>query len=210
MSRKRHKDTVRVLAISGSPRRHGNSEIILDAAILGAAFEGAATAKIIVNDLCLNPCQGCSRCYGAAGCFISDDIHVIYRRINEADGIIISSPVYFGSLPAQLKMMVDRFQPQWLLRDSPRKPINTRKKRSGIFLCVAGQNKAKFFRNSENVVRNLYALLGVEYLGHVFCGGVNDRGEINKEKTALKKAFDLGARLVRNVRLITPNIKKRP
>ncbi|MFA6321751.1 MAG: flavodoxin family protein [Candidatus Omnitrophota bacterium] len=186
---------VKIIGISGSPRRSGNTEILLDAALEGAAFLGAVTEKVIVNELSLGPCLGCYRCVKNGTCVIKDDIHAIYKKLDDADGIIIASPIYFGSLTAQLKTMVDRFQPQWVRTHSSKKPLAKKKLRRGIFLCVSGDDKIKFFRNARSIVRYLFATLNIKYLGGLFAGGISEAGDINKRPRALKKAFNMGSEL---------------
>ena len=104
----------KVLGISASPRRGGNAEVLLDAALSGAAGAGAIVEKIILNELCLKPCQACDGCSKTGACIIKDDMRQIYKKVDETDALIVASPIYFGSLAAQAKIMIDRFQPYWV------------------------------------------------------------------------------------------------
>ena len=186
----------RILGISGSPRRGGNTEILLDRALDGASKAGAVVEKIVLNELCLRPCQGCyDRCRERAGCVIKDDMRLIYRKLDEADALVIASPIYFGSVSAQLKIMIDRCNLYWARKCLSRMPISKKKKRKGIFLCCAGEKKIAFFENAKSIVRFFFVTLGIEYYGDIFCGSVVDVGEIAKRRGVLKRAFELGRKL---------------
>lgn len=190
---------IKILGICGSPRRHGNTETLLDAALNGAKLEGAITEKIIVSELRINPCHACYRCAKTGICIVKDDMHAIYKKLAGADGVIIASPVYFGSITAQLKIMVDRFQAKWVKMRSSKKPIAGKRNQQGVFLCVAGEGKIKFFRNARSIIRYLFATLGIKYSGGIFASSVSGVGDINKKPMALKKAFVMGAKLARSV-----------
>ncbi len=192
---------IKVLGISGSPRRHSNTEILLDRALDGARSEGAVTEKIIISELCLEPCRGCYGCLKKGVCIIKDDIHAIYRKIREADRIIIASPVYFGSLTAQLKIMIDRFQSQWIKKYVLKMRVSNKKHRRGAFLCAAGEKKDKFFRNAREIIRFFFTTLDIKYSEGLFCGGVEKAGQISQMPAALDRAFNIGVRLVRKVKI---------
>ncbi len=186
----------KILGISGSPRRHGNTEILLDRALDGASQAGAVVEKIVVSELCIGPCRGCFRCIKNGVCAIRDDMRLVYRKLDEADGIILASPVYFGSISSQLKTMIDRFNSYWVAKYMLKKP-RLKKKRIGIFLCCAGEDKMSFFVNARSIIRFFFITLDIKYIGGVFCGGVSETGDILKRDSSLKRSFDAGARLAR-------------
>ena len=187
----------RILGISGSPRRHSNSEILLDRALEGASRSGAIIEKIVLNELCLKPCQGCYRCAENGVCVIKDDMRLIYGKLDKADGIIIASPIYFGSVTAQLKTMIDRFESYWVLKYVLKRPAPGNRHRKGVFLCCAGEDKTLFFRNAKDIIRFLFSTLDIEYSGDIFCGSLAEAGEISKRPDALKKSFGLGTKLAK-------------
>jgi len=99
---------IRVLGIIGSPRVGGNTEQIVAEALRVAAEEGAETELLRLADKEVKPCDGCLSCREAGECHIKDDFRPIFDRMVEADGIILSSPVYFGSATPQIKALIDR------------------------------------------------------------------------------------------------------
>lgn len=188
---------MKIVGICGSPRRGGNTEKLLDAALLGARRSGARTKKIILNELSFKPCQACGGCDLTGRCVIRDGMGLIYKSVNAADGIIIASPVYFGSVSAQLKMMIDRFHCEWVRRFILGSTGGKEKK--GVFLCVSGAGREKLFVNSRKVARIFFKSIGVRYCGEVFCGDVDAKGAIKMKKDAMDRALKLGRSLGRGM-----------
>lgn len=190
---------VKVLGICASPRRNGNSELILDSFLKGAkAIRGSSIKKIFLGDLVIKFCQEGECCYESGECVLNDDMRVIYKDVDDADIIVISAPIYFGSIPAQLKLLIDRFQPHWIKKEVLKKPPLGEKKREGAFLCVSASDRDDFFKNARQVVRNLYAVLSIKYHGEVYCSGVNNKGDIKDKKDVMSRAYRLGEDLVKN------------
>ncbi|MFH1406500.1 MAG: flavodoxin family protein [Candidatus Omnitrophota bacterium] len=186
---------MRVLALLASPRRNGNTEILLDEAIRGARSKGANVEKIAINNLKFLPCQNCGGCDKTGICVIKDDMQKIYRKIKYADGIIIASPVYFGSLSAQAKAMIDRFQSAWVGKYMLKNKIAGKKK--GVFLCVSGSGNRKFFEAARKIVKYLFATNDIRYKADFFAPRADKKGDIRKYPDALKKAYALGEGLVK-------------
>ena len=99
---------IKILFINGSPRKNGNTEIILREIIGSAKREGADAEIINLVDFTLEPCNGCETCLETGSCIINDDVEKIFEKIKEADGVIIASSVYFFNATAQLKTFIDR------------------------------------------------------------------------------------------------------
>lgn len=99
---------VKLLGVVGSPRKGGNTETLVKEALKSAELEGAEIELIYLIDFNLTPCDGCGSCFESKSCIIKDDVEEIFRRIAEADGVIIGSPVYFQGINAQTKIFIDR------------------------------------------------------------------------------------------------------
>ncbi|MDD5437267.1 MAG: flavodoxin family protein, partial [Candidatus Omnitrophica bacterium] len=166
-------------------------------ALEGASGAGAAVEKIVLNELCLKPCQGCYGCAKGDPCVIRDDMRLVYGKLDKADGIMIASPIYFGSVTAQLKTMIDRFEPYWVLKHVLKRPAPGKRRRNGIFLCCAGEEKPLFFRNAKDIIRFLFNTLDIEYLGDIFCGGLERSGAVSDRPDLLKRSFKLGEELAK-------------
>ncbi len=185
---------MRVLGINGSPRIGGNTDILLDKALEGAGSKGAKTEKVVLNKLKFSPCQECEDLRDDGSCIIEDDMQPLYRKIKEADRIILASPIFFGSLSAQTKMMIDRFQCAWRAKYILK--IDTfKRKKIGGFISVEGSGRKDFFDNARSIVKNLFATINASYKEELFCSQVNEKGDILKYPEVLKKAFELGERI---------------
>ena len=100
-----------ILALSASPRKGGNSDLLLDAAIESARDAGASVEKTYVSDLDIKPCAGCLRCNILGRCAISgDDWAGFAERFKETNALLIAAPVYFWYVPGTLKVLIDRFR----------------------------------------------------------------------------------------------------
>jgi len=97
-----------ILGISGTPRKGGNSEILLDAALQPFAEAGHRITRILLSETKIEPCIGCETCIEEKACFIKDDMQKVYEAFRTCDAIIISAPSYWRNVPAQLKALLDR------------------------------------------------------------------------------------------------------
>jgi len=99
---------IRIIGIVGSPRVDGNTEKLVIEALKVAAEEGAQTELIRLADKEIRPCDACMSFRKAGECHIKDDFQEIFEKMVKADGIILASPVYFGSATPQIMALIDR------------------------------------------------------------------------------------------------------
>jgi multimeric flavodoxin WrbA len=99
---------MKVVGIVGSPRKGGNTEIATAHALKAVAEEGLETELISLAGLEIKPCSACMACSKTALCAIDDDFMPVYLKMKEADGIILASPVYYGSATALIKALMER------------------------------------------------------------------------------------------------------
>lgn len=99
---------VKILAIVGSYRRGGNTDLITENILAGAQAKGAVTEKIFIDDLHISSCQGCMECRPAGICRQTDDVAMLIKQLDSADGIIFGSPIYGNYITGQAKMLLDR------------------------------------------------------------------------------------------------------
>lgn len=186
---------MRAVGISASPRRSGNSEILLDRALEGAMAAGADVEKIILNELDFRPCQECGGCDKSGICVIRDGMELVYKKLDAADAVIVASPIFFASLSAQAKMMIDRFQCAWVAKYIL-KNVQRREKRKGIFISVGGSYRKDYPENARGIIKAFFATLDIGYAGELFCGGIEKKAGINQDEKTLSKAFALGKVIV--------------
>jgi multimeric flavodoxin WrbA len=102
---------IKIIGLSGSPRKNGNTEILIKEALKAAKQKGAETEFITIAGKNIQPCRACGACRlpkSAGKCAIKDDVPEIFEKLKKADGILIGSPVYFLTVTAQLKALFDR------------------------------------------------------------------------------------------------------
>jgi hypothetical protein len=189
---------VTVVGFAGSPRKNGNTEMLLDWCLEAARQEGADVIKFRLCDLDLHGCRGCGSCSKTGVCaFDDDDMSRLYPYLRNADSIVLAAPVYHMGMPAIPKIMIDRCQPFWALKYvlgshllDPGAP-----KRRGAFLSCAGTDFSKVFDGTRQVVDALWHILEVESIGELLCPGIDAAGEIENHPSARVVAADIGRRL---------------
>lgn len=102
-----------ILVLSASPRRGGNSDTLCDAFIRGAREAGHETEKLFLRDKDIRYCTGCGVCNNTHACVQKDDMAAILDKMLAADVIVLATPVYFYSMDAQLKTLIDRTVPRY-------------------------------------------------------------------------------------------------
>ena len=99
---------VKILGIVCSPRKGGNTEILVREALKAVDGAGCETELVLVADKNIHFCDGCGACVENGICKIDDDMQMIYQQLESADGIILGTPVYFANVSAQAKTIIDR------------------------------------------------------------------------------------------------------
>ena len=184
---------VRVLGIAGSPRRDGNSDRLLEAALTAVEDLGATVDRLVVAEEAIAPCRGCNACSLTGTCVVSDRMSGIYPRLDAADAILVASPVYFATVPAVLKALYDRCQPYWARKYALRQPHERR--RPGALLLVGGGGDPFGHECAVTTTRSVFAVLGVDYLEGFFVrADTGPRRAVRPE--ALERAARIGTTLV--------------
>jgi len=188
---------LRVLGIAGSPRRDGNTALLLAEVMRGAESRGAEVKTIVLNDLDISPCQHCDACFEAGECKIKDDMQMVYKELERADRIVLASPVHFMGVTAQTKAMIDRCQALWARKYILKQPpLGNERERKGLFVSVGGMKLANLFEPALATVKALFKVLDIAYAGELLFPGIDKKGAIKNHPDALKQAFLAGQKLV--------------
>lgn len=186
------------MCVAGSPRRNGNSARLLIACVEGIEAAGGHADVLELAAEPVSGCTGCNRCSATGVCALSDEMTPVYRRIDEARAIVIASPVYFATVPAVLKALLDRFQPYWVRRyllDTPApKP-----RRPGALLLVRGGGDPFGSECAVAPVKSALAVAGVQLGEFMEVVGPDARGDIDALSESLGSAREIGRRLVQAV-----------
>lgn len=194
-----------VLAIAGSPRRHGNSEDLLDNVLESVSrHPDVRIEKIVLSKIEINPCRGCNSCEKEGICVIRDDMKMLEDKITEADAIILSSPIYCMGLCAQVKALVDRmqvFRSRRYVLKMPIVPPEKRGKKAGLFVSTAGQDWDRVFDGAVPSVKCFFHLAGIrdKDMYYLMINNVDKKGEIKAHPTAEQDALKAGGELIEHL-----------
>lgn len=172
----------KVLILSGSPRKNGNSDILCDEFMNGARDAGHDVEKIRVAEKNIAYCRACYACKKSSICAIKDDMAEILQKMIDADVIVFASPVYFYSIDAQLKALIDRTVARWL---------EVKNKEFYYIMTAADEKRASMdttlacFRGYADCVE------GAKEMGVIYGTGAYEKGEI-KSSCCMSEAYEMG------------------
>ncbi len=189
--------TMKTLSISTSPRVQGNSDFLLRQALSGAESAGSKTEYIHLSDYDIAPCIECNSCYITGICKIQDDFQQLLKKILDADRLIFATPIFFMTVCAQAKMLIDRSQCLWAFKYVLNKQLfSPERDRRAMVIAVGGSKSKKQFESIRLTMKSYFDVLDINYSINLFINKVDDFGEIHKHPTALKEAFRLGKELI--------------
>jgi len=187
---------VRLLALLGSPRKAGNTEVLMHAALRGAEEAGASVQSFWLRALAVSPCIECRRCDATGACVLKDRMNDIYAALEDADRLILSSPVFFYGVSGWTKAVLDRFQPFWARKRLLKRPAGEGRERYGAFISAAATGGRRLFEGSILTVRYCFEEAGFYYAGHILVRGVDNTGDMARHPEHLAAAEEMGRALV--------------
>lgn len=172
----------KVLILSGSPRKNGNSDILCDEFMKGAKESGNEVEKIRVSEKNIGYCRACYACKETGICAIKDDMGEVLQKMIDADVIVLASPVYFYSIDAQLKALIDRTVARWL----------EVKDKEFYYIVTAADEEKESAETTIQCFRG-YAdcVEGAKEKGIIYGMGAYEKGEI-KNSSAMEEAYNMG------------------
>lgn len=175
----------RILILEGSPRKNGNTDLLSDEFSKGVTDAGNTFDKIYLKDKKINGCLGCGVCQNNGGiCIQKDDMTEIYHKINEADVIVLASPVYFYSWTSWMKAVIDRTY-------SLEQTLTNKK----FYMISAGA--APMLKYMDNMTQSYELYLSCFRAGTIENGGVlyglgaSRCGDVSNSDT-MRKAYEMG------------------
>jgi multimeric flavodoxin WrbA len=181
-----------VLAVVGSPRKGGNTEILVSKIAEGAGAGGARVEMIHLGDLHIRECDGCHACWRGRVCSKDDDMRPIYSKIAASDTIVFGTPVYWYGPTALMKAVIDRFV---YFNCEGHRPM-IRGKRAAVAV-VLEETREETWRPVVEFFRKSLAYLEMELAETIVVPGVGAKGAIRQQPDRLEEAYRLGARLAR-------------
>ena len=176
---------MKVLGIVCSPRKGGNTEFLVQEALAGARDRGAETELVTVWDKDIRPCDGCLSCQQTGKCHLQDDIPEIYAKIEEADGIVWGTPVYFWSVTAQAKILIDR---SYSIYTNSNRLTN---KVSGVISVAASLGHLGVWQLFSSFF-SVHHMLSTDFV----YGYARNKGDVRKDKHAVQASREMGKQIV--------------
>ena len=174
----------KVLILSGSPRKGGNSDILCDQFAKGALENGNQVEKIRVSEKKIAPCTGCYFCRNSGGrCALNDDMGDILQKIIDCDVLVLSSPVYFYSMCAQLKAVIDRCVARW-----------TEIANKDLYYIMTAAEEDEDTMDGTLACMHGFAMSidGYEEKGILYGKGVSEKGEVVNRPELMQIAYEMG------------------
>lgn len=177
------KVSTQVLGIVGSPRRKGNTDLLVDEVLNGARDVGGATSKVILDALDIRPCKGCFACSETGVCVQDDDMAELVEQMKASQVWVLGTPIYWWGPSAQFKAFLDR----WVSISRE----HFRGKRVVLAIPMGGGSES-YARHTVGMLRDVFDYLGIQHVATVLAPGFGKRGEVKTAQTILDLARQAG------------------
>lgn len=186
-------DSSLVIALQGSPRRNGNTAVLLNRTLETARRRGVASEAVVLRDHNISPCLEIGQCMKTGDCAIQDDMTDLYDRLTRARVVIVASPVFFYGFSGMLKSAIDRCQALWarkyvLKRDAGPGGM-------GVVISVGATKGKKLFDGILLTARYFFDVLNIETRGELLVRGMDEAGIVEKNIDVLAEAEKLGDKI---------------
>jgi len=203
--------TIKILAVSGSPRTKGNTSLLLDEALTYAAEQGIEIEKIDLSDYNYSDCTGCEGCKKTFKCILPDDMQSIYPKILTADALILGSPTYFYNMTAKMKAFIDRMYCYEIFDSEQRDvwlPLNECiSLKYALVIAVCEQQKEEDMGVTAEIMAKSLEALGYRIIESVKILNAFKRGDVLTFQNEMAKAKKAGEKLVKTLQL-RENVRK--
>lgn len=170
----------KVLIISASPRKQGNSDILCHRFMQGAKESGHDVEQIYLYDKKIGFCRACYACFKSGECILRDDMSVILEKMQAADVIVISTPTYFMTMNGMLKNTIDRFLPKW-------KELGGHE----VYFIITGHDEKEGLSLVGKELTKIFRELGNKISGIIYGECVWQKGEVEGTE-AMDEAYNAG------------------
>jgi multimeric flavodoxin WrbA len=183
-----------IIALYGSPRRKGNTALLLKKAVEGARDAGAQVDEIVLRDFKISPCMEIYGCKKEGECAIKDDFQNIRDRILASRGLMIASPVFFYTVSSHVKMLMDRCQSLWVKKYWVQGvvPGQSPPTRKGLVIAVGATKGKRLFDGMLLTMRYFFDVLDMELWDSLLYRGMDFEGDVLKYPEYLDQAYARG------------------
>jgi arsenate reductase len=185
-----------VLGLMGSPRKKGNTDLLLDAFLEGAQAKGVEILKVDVPSRHIEPCRGCRFCEKEGFCIQQkDEMGEMNHLLRRADLVVLATPIFFYGPSAQMKALIDRSQALWARRYIMKLTDPKANFRTGFLLAVGATKGKELFNGTSLIAKYFYDAISARYEGFLGFRQIEAPGDIARHPTALSNARKKGVEL---------------
>jgi multimeric flavodoxin WrbA len=173
---------MKIIGIIASPHKEGNTAWTVNKILEGAKEQGAETQSWCLGDLDISPCRGCLCCHNGSnqGCIIDDDMQELYDAFEQADSLVLGSPVYMGQMSAQAKIFTDRLFARISPRFSPHYKERATKKKL-LLVFTQGNPDPAMFQVYFDYTKHIFRLLEFDVKDVVVVAGMREKAAHERE-----------------------------
>ena len=190
-----------ILAIYGSPRRQGNTSLLLQKAVAGAREAGFQVDELILRDLKMSPCLEIYGCKKTGRCVIQDAFQDVYDRLLSCEAVMLASPIFFYTVSSHTKILMDRCQSLWVKKYwIDKKAFGSESlRKKGLFISVGATRGKKLFHGVLLTVRYFFDTFDTALWRSLLYRGFDLEGDILKHPEFLEEAYDAGKALAHSL-----------
>ncbi len=188
-----------VLGIQGSPRKDGNTALIMSEFMDEVKNLGVEIELIDISEKRIQPCKECNTCENKGFCPINDDMQDIYRLFVKSDLIVMATPMFFYAPPAQLKAMIDRTQALWSRKYIFGLSDPGRLWRKAFMIALGATKGKNLFEGANLIAKYFFDAIGAEYTGFLGYRKVEKKGDILKHPKAISEVREKAKYLMKEL-----------
>jgi multimeric flavodoxin WrbA len=189
----------RIIGIVGSPRKNGNSDILLKHILDGAKERNVSTEGIHLRDYQFQSCIGCEQCRKDKICTgLNDGMSLLYPKIVESQGMVLVSPTHNYNVTAWMKAFIDRLYCFYDFDNNRPRGWSSRlahQGRKAVVAAVCEQESKEDMGFTLDAMRRPLSALGYDIIGELLVFAVFDRGKVKEQKDILARASKIGMEL---------------
>jgi multimeric flavodoxin WrbA len=193
-----------VFGVSGSPRKNGNSDILLKTIISGVTQQGVSSSHLNLTNVHFQGCIGCERCRKDKICTgIIDGMSIIYNWIITSKGLVLVSPTHNYNITSWMKAFIDRLYCFYnFTNDRPRSWSSqlAHQNRKAVIAAICEQENEEDIGFTIEAMKNPLKALGYEIAGELAVFKIFDKAKVKKDKEAIEKAYELGIKLSQSIK----------
>ena len=194
---------LKILGVSGSPRKNGNSDILLQQMLSGASRENLSSIDLYLRDVRFQGCIGCEKCRKDKICTgINDGMSPVYSDIISSKGLILVSPTHNYNITSWMKAFIDRLYCFYNFEDGRPRCWSSQlagQDRKAVVAAICEQESAADMGFTIEAMKRPLEALGYDIIGELTVFRIFDKGKVREDGAAMQQAAEMGVRLARAV-----------